>query len=223
MLNSPKATLDFSDLQLKTRDLLRDKEEIRQKLVDRYKFYMVDEFQDTNKLQYDLVMRLTNKLESANLFIVGDPKQSIYAFRGADVRVFKKMHEKKSLKTSGLTISLKENFRSLHDIIKFTNHFFGHLMGDRSENEFEVPYESAYQSAQHCHRRNRHIKILLGSKERRGKRKRIRAHRTPYQKNKTKRKYGMDTRARIAAEVERPIAYGDIAILIRSRRHIPRP
>ena len=43
---------------------------------------MVDEFQDTNELQYELVMLLTNELKDANLFIVGDPKQSIYGFRG---------------------------------------------------------------------------------------------------------------------------------------------
>ena len=135
-----QGTLDFNDLQLKTRDLLRDNAEIRQKLVDRYKFYMVDEFQDTNELQYDLVMRLTNKLESANLFIVGDPKQSIYAFRGADVRVFKKTRQK-IVENDGLAISLKENFRSLQGPIRFTNYFFDRLMGDGSENEFEVPYE----------------------------------------------------------------------------------
>ena len=121
-----QSTLDFNDLQLKTRDLLRDNQEIRQKLVDRYKFYMIDEFQDTNELQYDLVMRLTNKLKSANLFIVGDPKQSIYAFRGADVRVFNKTRQN-IVENEGLAISLKENFRSLQEPIRFTNYFFRSL------------------------------------------------------------------------------------------------
>ena len=46
--------LDFADLQLKTRDLLRDDKEVRQKVVKRYKYYMVDEYQDTNELQYEL-------------------------------------------------------------------------------------------------------------------------------------------------------------------------
>lgn len=86
--------LDFNDLQLKTRDLLRDNKIIRDEFVKRYKYYMVDEYQDTNELQYELVMLLTSELKSANLFIVGDPKQSIYGFRDADVRVFDKTEQK---------------------------------------------------------------------------------------------------------------------------------
>ena len=89
-----QGTLDNDDLQLKTRDLLRNNEKIRQDLIKRYKYYMVDEYQDTNELQSELVMLLTNELKDANLFIVGDPKQSIYRFRGADVRVFDRIEKK---------------------------------------------------------------------------------------------------------------------------------
>ena len=99
--------LDFSDLQIKTRDLLKNNEEIRQELVSRHKYYMIDEYQDTNELQYDLVMYLTNALKSANLFIVGDPKQSIYAFRGADVSIFEKTREK-IVENGGLPIPLQK-------------------------------------------------------------------------------------------------------------------
>ena len=133
--------LDFSDLQIKTRDLLKNNEEIRQELVSRHKYYMIDEYQDTNELQYDLVMYLTNALKSANLFIVGDPKQSIYAFRGADVSIFEKTREK-IVENGGLPIPLAENFRSLSMIIAFVNYFFNSLMGAESANKCEVPYES---------------------------------------------------------------------------------
>ena len=211
-----QSTLDFNDLQLKTRDLLRDNEEIRQKLVDRYQFYMVDEFQDTNKLQYDLVMRLTNKLESANLFIVGDPKQSIYAFRGADVRVFEKMR-RKIVENGGLAISLKENFRSLRGLIGFTNYFFGGLMGDGSENEFEVPYEPLIKARPV--EANSGIEIFLGKKgDEAANEYAMIAHCI---KNMKRNGDTVWVRGENRVEIERPIEYGDIAILIRSRTHLP--
>ncbi len=211
-----QSTLDFNDLQLKTRDLLRDNEEIRQKLVDRYKYYMIDEFQDTNELQHELVMLLTNELKSANLFIVGDPKQSIYAFRGADVRVFNKTRQN-IVENEGLAISLKENFRSLRGLIGFTNYFFGHLMGDGSENEFEVPYEPLIKARKV--NANGSIKILLGKKKDEA------ANEYAFIARRIKNmKHNGDTvwvRGENRAEVERPIEYGDIAILIRSRTYLP--
>lgn len=211
-----QSTLDFNDLQLKTRNLLRDNQEIRQKLVDRYKFYMVDEFQDTNELQYDLVMRLTDKLKSANLFIVGDPKQSIYAFRGADVRVFKKTRQK-IVENNGLAISLKENFRSLQGPIRFTNHFFNHLMQDGSENEFEVPYESLIKARRTD--ADGAVEIFLGQNGEEN----VDEYTLITNRIKNMKRNG-DTvwvRDENNGEVERPIEYGDIAILIRSRTHLP--
>ena len=211
-----QSALDFNDLQLKTRDLLRDNEEIRQKLVDRYKFYMVDEFQDTNELQYDLVMRFTNKLECANLFIVGDPKQSIYAFRGADVRVFNKTR-KEIVENRGLAISLTENFRSLQVPIRFTNHFFARLMKDGSENEFEVPYESLIKARRTD--ADGAIEIFLGqnSEEPVDEYALI----TNHIKNMKRNGDTVWVRGENSGEVERSIEYGDIAILIRSRTHLP--
>ncbi|MXV73196.1 AAA family ATPase, partial [Candidatus Poribacteria bacterium] len=211
-----QSTLDFNDLQLKTRDLLRNHEEIQQELTKRHKYFMVDEYQDTNELQYELVMLLTNKLESANLFIVGDPKQSIYAFRGADVRVFKKTRQK-IVENGGLAISLKENFRSLRGLIGFTNHFFGRLMGAESEHEFEVPYESLIKAR--SVNANGSIEILLGKK-----RDEAANEYTIIARHIKNMKLNEDTvwvRGENSGEVERPIAYGDIAILIRSRTHLP--
>lgn len=86
--------LDFDDLIIKTRDILRD-EDTAKKIRAKFDFVMIDEFQDTNYLQYDIVKALIPELNNINLnsninlFIVGDPKQSIYGFRNADVRVFK--------------------------------------------------------------------------------------------------------------------------------------
>ena len=211
-----QGTLDNDDLQLKTRNLLHNNEQIRQKLVERYQYFMVDEYQDTNELQYELVMLLTNNLNSANLFIVGDPKQSIYGFRGSDVRVFEKTKEKITAE-DGLAISLTENFRSLRDPIGFVNYFFDRLMGDGSENEFEVQYEPLTQARQA--RANGEIKILLGTHENEAadEYKLIAQH----IKNMKASVETLSARGKNGQALERPIQYDDIAILIQSRRHLP--
>ena len=208
--------LDFNDLQLRTRDLLQNNEEIRQELIKRHKYYMVDEYQDTNELQYDLVMLLTNELKDAKLFIVGDPKQSIYGFRGADVRVFKKTQQKLT-HAGGEDIPLKENFRSLHNVIEFVNYFFDRLMGDGEESDFEVPYESLIKARSAD--TNGAVQILLGNQgdETANEYALIARH----IKNMKIRKESVSVRGENGKESERPIAYGDIAILIRSRRHLP--
>ena len=212
-----QGALDFNDLQLKTRDLLRDNEAIRDEFVKRHQYYMIDEYQDTNELQYELVMLLTNALKSANLFIVGDPKQGIYGFRGADVRVFNKTKEK-IVGDGGESISLTENFRSLRDGIGFVNYFFERLMGTGNANEFEVAYEALTQ-ARHA-KTNGAIEILIGqagdasANEYELIAQRIRN--MIADEEETISEHGEDGK-----RTERPIQYGDIAILIRSRTHLP--
>ena len=208
--------LDFTDLQLKTRDLVRNTEEIRQKLVSRHTYYMVDEYQDTNELQYELVMLLTNELKAANLFIVGDPKQSIYAFRGADVRVFTKTKEK-IVENGGSDIRLTENFRSLRDTVGFVNYFFNHLMGDGKETEFEVEYEALTQARPV--KANGTVEILLGQQDDAlADEYALIAHHIKSMKANAETIY---KRGKNGQEAEHPIAYGDIAILIQTRTHLP--
>ena len=86
------AALDFDDLQLRVLKLLNERPEALARIAERFKFFLVDEFQDTNRLQRDLMTKLAlTHAQRANLFIVGDRKQSIYGFRGADVDVFREM------------------------------------------------------------------------------------------------------------------------------------
>jgi len=91
-------TLDFDDLQLKVLKLL-DNPKVVEKIVSQIGYIMIDEFQDTNELQYNIVRKLVPELFDSgsdigiNLFVVGDAKQSIYGFRNADVRVFNKVVE----------------------------------------------------------------------------------------------------------------------------------
>ena len=155
--------LDFDDLQIKVRDLLQREVSIREQLAERYPYIMVDEYQDTDELQYEILKPLISSYRSGNLFIVGDQNQSIYRFRGADVRVFDLTRKEITDYQSGLTedftwegeileandvemrgdLRLPENFRLLRNLVGFVNLVFESLMKGR--NEFEVEYDPLVQ------------------------------------------------------------------------------
>ncbi len=126
------SALDFDDLQLRTLELLSNPA-VLSRTFERYKFFLVDEFQDTNGLQKDLLEALVLHAGArANLFIVGDRKQSIYGFRGADVDVFGSMTEK--LETAGgELVPLPLNFRSQPQLINFFNHLFSRFFHPGTE------------------------------------------------------------------------------------------
>jgi ATP-dependent helicase/nuclease subunit A len=122
------SALDFDDLEVRTLELLSRPEAII-RAAERYKFFLVDEFQDTNGLQRRLLERLALRpggRESANLFIVGDRKQSIYGFRGADVDVFREMTGT-LVDAGGEEKPLLLNFRSQPPLINFFNYLFERL------------------------------------------------------------------------------------------------
>ncbi|HET6862168.1 MAG TPA: UvrD-helicase domain-containing protein, partial [Pyrinomonadaceae bacterium] len=129
------SALDFDDLETRTIQLL-ELPEVIARVSERYKFFLVDEFQDTNALQQTLLERLalSRRQKPANLFIVGDRKQSVYGFRGADVDVFREMT---SILTAagGEEIPLRLNFRSQPPLIHFFNLLFARL--------FRVPDDSS--------------------------------------------------------------------------------
>jgi ATP-dependent helicase/nuclease subunit A len=122
------SALDFDDLELRALELL-ERPEVITRAAERYKFFVVDEFQDTNGLQKKLLERLAlrkDRREAANLFIVGDRKQSIYGFRGADVDVFREMTGT-LIVAGGEEKPLLLNFRSQPPLIGFFNHLFERL------------------------------------------------------------------------------------------------
>jgi len=107
--------VDFGDLLLKTLDLCKDPD-VGKRLADRFDHVLVDEFQDTNRVQYDLVNHLSSRLN--NLCVVGDDDQSIYSWRGADVRNildFDRDHP------GTHTVKLEENYRSTQLILDAAN------------------------------------------------------------------------------------------------------
>ena len=108
-------SMDFDDLVNNTVELLKKNEKVRSYYQDRYKYILVDEFQDTNLAQYELVKLLSGK--NNNIFTVGDPDQSIYSFRGANYanqqRFIKEYNPK--------VIFLEENYRSTTNILAAAN------------------------------------------------------------------------------------------------------
>lgn len=130
-----RGALDFDDLQRHCHRLLARNEGVRRDCRERYRVLMVDEFQDTNRIQKELVDYLC---EEKRLFVVGDPKQSIYLFRGADVEVFlatsREIEER-----GGQRLYFQESFRSRPGLITFVNRFFARVMRG-GDHPFELTY-----------------------------------------------------------------------------------
>ncbi len=110
--------LDFEDLELEARELLRADSELRERYRARFERIMVDELQDTNQVQLELI----ESLARGNLFTVGDAQQSIYGFRHADVELFERRGER--LSEAGARITLDINFRSRPEILEVINGVF---------------------------------------------------------------------------------------------------
>ena len=120
-----ESALDFEDLQLLARDLLRENAEVRERESWRFRSIMVDEFQDTNRLQCELVDLLADGADDKEIFFVGDEFQSIYGFRHADVHVFRERREH----ASGV-LALTQNYRSRPEVLGAINHLFSAEFGD---------------------------------------------------------------------------------------------
>ncbi len=108
--------LDFDDLMIKTLELLKNNPQVLEKYQDKFQYILVDEFQDTNELQYKLMFMLSARYH--NIFVVGDDFQSIYSFRGAKIENIDKFRN--DFKEHKL-ILLEENYRSTTPILNLAN------------------------------------------------------------------------------------------------------
>ena len=135
------SVLDFDDLQLRTLKLL-DHPAVLTRVSERYKYFLVDEFQDTNGLQRDLLTKLA-LVHGTNLFIVGDRKQSIYGFRGADVDVFTEMTASIE-EAGGIQQPLLLNFRSQKPLIDALNFVFARIFQRGTDVPNDVVNELGY-------------------------------------------------------------------------------
>ncbi len=129
------ALLDFDDLIFSARDLLRDHDDVRRALSARFRHVLVDEFQDTDPLQTEIFWRLCGEpprggdgtdwtayaLRPGALFLVGDPKQAIYRFRGADIAAYVRAREAFRAGAADAVLSIATNFRSRAPIMEYVN------------------------------------------------------------------------------------------------------
>jgi CRISPR-associated exonuclease Cas4 len=129
------AVLDFDDVLYLTRDVLRGDGRVRDAARRRFTHVLVDEFQDTDPIQAEIVFLLAGKGEPAqrwneqalrpsHVFIVGDPKQAIYRFRGADIATYRLAREAIERQFPGNLLRVASNFRSCDDIVQHINRCF---------------------------------------------------------------------------------------------------
>jgi ATP-dependent helicase/nuclease subunit A len=142
--------LDFHDLLAEARDLLRDRPDVRRDFQQRYRTLLVDEFQDTDPLQLEIAFFLAEdpagpaapawdqvRLAPGRLFLVGDPKQSIYRFRRADIETYERARA--IVAAQGEVLTLHTNFRSVGRLLAAVNRLF--------ETQMQPPEDGAYQPA----------------------------------------------------------------------------
>lgn len=119
--------LDFMDLLLRTSGLLEGNPAVARRLGDRYRHIFVDEFQDTDPLQAGVLRAIAADAVPGRLFVVGDPKQSIYGFRRADIQVYRKFREG-MVDAGGEDVPLTRNFRSRPDLLATLSGLFSRVL-----------------------------------------------------------------------------------------------
>ena len=149
-----KSLLDYDDLLVFLKNLLSKHEEVRASLSAKYKYIMVDEYQDTNKLQAHIACLLA--ADHANIMVVGDDAQSIYSFRGAN---FKNIIDFPKIFKNTKIITLEENYRSTQPILNLTNaviaqakeKFEKHLYTKKKEGNIPVFLDCPDENSQSCY------------------------------------------------------------------------
>ena len=160
---------EFHDLLVWARQLLRDSLDVRDHFRRRFTHLLIDEAQDTDPIQAEIAMLLAEATpagsaaedrprsweqitpEKGKLFVVGDPKQSIYRFRRADVVQMTRLRER-IRQAGGGSVSLVQNFRSQERLVSWVNHVFGQWMPDGSESQTDEPSLQAKYEAMHARR-----------------------------------------------------------------------
>jgi len=142
-LKTRAGRLDFLDLLIKARDLIRDNRAVRSELQRRYTHLFIDEFQDTDPLQVEILLLLSANDPAATdwrrahpvpgkLFVVGDPKQSIYRFRRADIALYEEV-KARLVEAGAVVLHLTTSFRAPRSIQSFINAAFSPAMTARPD------------------------------------------------------------------------------------------
>lgn len=206
---------DFADVMTEAIRLLREHESVRRRYRQRFRFVMVDEFQDANGLQLELVRLLSN---GRNLFVVGDAQQSIYAFRHADVTLFRRMERKaRESPERALLVGLRRNFRSRPEILRFIEGIYRPVWSASPGGDVYRPLHSARQFAPKQHPSVEFVVVPSARDEAMWV---ALAHATA----EHIRQLVDEERVRITAhgnEQGQPLSYRHIAILLRQTNQVP--
>ncbi|MCC6549057.1 MAG: UvrD-helicase domain-containing protein [Ignavibacteriaceae bacterium] len=161
--------LDHDDLILKARDIVMNNEsEVSSHLNNKYRYIMIDEYQDTDDAQFDIFVSKLRELTTPvpNLFIVGDEKQSIYMFRNAEPQIFRQTREMIGEKNPGGVITLAESFRMSRELCAFNNALFTQVFADQTKAFNSVaPEELIYARVEEKVIPPPHIELLLSVQE----------------------------------------------------------
>ncbi len=221
--------LDFADLERLARNLLRNEAVCARYRGLEFQHILVDEFQDTNAAQREIVYGLTG-YRPGSLFVVGDPKQAIYGFRGADVAVFEQVRAE-IVASGGLEIPLSTSFRAHEALVGAQNQVFSMLLDTTADSipngSYSVRYGTAMRAVRLAQTHHNLAIELIGLRKK-------------YAPEDAQNKDDMrQIEARLLAErlralydenwpvwdrqqnSYRPFAYGDSAVLFRARRAMP--
>jgi len=237
--------LDLDDLLEKTHQLIAADAAIRHRLAQHYRFALIDEFQDTDPLQWEIIRLLASpdgQMAGDKLFIVGDPKQSIYSFRAADVTVFARVraamaaanaaHQRDSrpfcddgevLEASRTerrgALVMGENFRTLAQPVAFVNALFPRFMQAVPDEPFQVGYDPLIGCRPTSTGAGSVELLLLPPDDSRDATAAARGEAELVARRLSHLLAGHDLQ--VAAEGGlRPPVPGDIALLLRRRRHL---
>ncbi|MCC6347772.1 MAG: UvrD-helicase domain-containing protein, partial [Nitrospirales bacterium] len=224
-----KHFLDYNDLELLAHEAVSSNPEWQNVLFsfdEHTDHLLVDEFQDTSSLQWRIIDKLTEEWRSGlgakreagkkpTLFLVGDDKQSIYSFRGADVGIFRNARNKLAewLGDEYHFIEVTENYRSLPAIVHFVNALFGRVMPRGLYDALKVEY-IPFRATREGEGR---VELLLC--ESAGTTKENRKREASLLARKIKRMQGVHEV--FDGVVKRRCRYGDMAVLLRGRTHLP--
>lgn len=210
-LKERAAGMDFADLQFAMWRILQDPKVV-QALQKQYKAYMIDEFQDTDLLQHKILNALLEngqEVSPGSLFVVGDENQSIYRFRGAEIKVFQAVRQRLLAVDPRAERSITCNFRSRKPLIDFANALFSRLIDNKDGMKYH-PLSAFRKGAAPC------VELIHCQKETgrpaQGEAEAL-ANRIKQMVEAGELVVGDDAQPR-------PVCYGDIAVLLRSRTHI---
>ena len=242
---------EFQDLLVWARDLLRDNLTVRDHFRRRFSHLMIDESQDTDPIQAEIAMFLAESVpegmddrerptswesitpEKGRLFVVGDPKQSIYRFRRADVEQMLHLRDRMEA-GGGRTVNLLQNFRSQQPVVAWVNHLFESWMGKAGDDESSDRAQADYVAMAHRWSADTDSDVsprvwALGNEEQSGPIGAIRQREAADIAALLRQVVGegwlkldqVSTDAAGGREVYSPVGYSDICILIRSRTSLP--